>query len=154
MMAYEFDAQLVAGKRGEARLDAWLAPRGQLRVATLAEERRGIDRYLTDHEGREWALEYKTDYRAQDTHNAFLETVSVDSERKPGWVYSCQADYIAYYVPGEELIYWLRPARVRQLVGHLSHWRPTPVANERYRTWGFVVPLRCLERIADRVESL
>ena len=154
-MAYDFDRQYAAGKRGEQRLDALLRPRGSLERASRTDERRGIDRFFTDDLGHRFALEYKTDYVAQRTHNAFLETVSVDTAQKPGWVYTCTADFLLYYVPGDELVYWLRPDDIRHFVAHLSrHRHPVSVPNRGYQTLGFPVPLRCLEARAVAVESL
>lgn len=154
-MAYDFDRQYAAGKRGEDRIDALLRPRGQLERASLADERRGIDRFFTDDVGHRYSLEYKTDYVAQRTHNAFLETVSVDTAGKAGWVYTCEADFLLYYVPADEVLYWLRPEDVRHFVGHLTNrQRLVSVPNRDYHTQGFVVPLRCLERLAVRTDSL
>jgi len=79
----------------------------------------------------------------------------VDSVDKPGWAYTCQADYLFYYIPADGLVYVLRPFRIRHFVGHLVHWRyPVAVPNRTYHTWGFVVPLRSLERLTDEVVSV
>ena len=155
---YIFEEKLREGIRGEKALDACFAPHWSITPATSAEQRRGIDRHYQHRvTGQHQTVEYKTDYTAGHTHNTFLETVSVDSATppKPGWVYTCQADFLFYYVPDDGVIYILRPARIRHFVGHLSHWRvPIAVPNRGYHTWGFVVPLRSLERLAESVISV
>lgn len=154
---YTFDTQLRQGAQGEHRLDAFFAHDWHITPATAIEQHQGIDRHFVHRaSGEALTVEYKTDYTAARTHNAFLETVSADTPpEKLGWVYTCQADYLLYYVPGEGLIYVLRPERVRHFVGHWSHWgRPAVgIPNSGYRTWGFVVPLRVLERLAVAVLS-
>lgn len=152
-MMYAFESQLREGVRGEAALDDSFAADWIITLATDAEQRRGVDRHFIHRAtGEALTIEYKTDYVAGRTRNAFLEIISVDVADKPGWVYSCTADYLFYYVPADGVVYVLRPARVRHFVDHLSHWRrPVPVSNRGYRTWGYVVPLRVLERLAVSV---
>ncbi len=151
---YDFDAQLQVGIHGEHALDAFFAPAWIISPSTAAEQRRGIDRHFTHREtGEQLTVEYKTDYVAGRTHNAFLETVSVDNPvEKPGWVFTCEADFLFYYIPSDGLVYVLLPSRIRHFVGHLSHWRlPVSVPNRGYRTWGYPVPLRVLERQAVEI---
>ncbi len=152
MYTFDFDTQLREGVRGEHGLDTAFAADWRITPATVADQRRGIDRYFTHRETQEHlTVEYKTDYTAGRTHNGFLETVSVDTPPgKPGWVFTCQADFLFYYIPADSLVYALRPPRIRHFVGHLSHWRrPVSIPNRGYRTWGYVVPLRVFERLAD-----
>jgi hypothetical protein len=116
-----------------------------------ADQRRGRDRQLTENV----TVEYKTDARAQRTHNAFIETVSVDTANKPGWAYSCTATILAYYVPGDELVYVFRPSRLRGLLpAWLSKFPVRRAQNDGYTTEGVCVPLAELERRADAVLSL
>jgi len=84
-MTYTFDAQKARGDAGEAFLDQVFAADYEIRPATRAEQRRGIDRIFVHRQtGRRLAVEYKTDYKAAHTGNAFVETVSVDAAGKAG----------------------------------------------------------------------
>lgn len=153
---YTFHGQLRAGSRGEQTLDAVFAADWMITPATDAEQRQGVDRHFQHRtHGQRWTVEYKTDYAAGRTHNAFLETISVDATNKPGWVYTCQADWVLYFAVGEGLVYWCRPVTLQHYVRHLAHWRrPVSVPNRDYRTWGYCVPLRVLERIAGRIDAI
>jgi hypothetical protein len=149
---YTFEEQLREGVQGEHALDAFFAPDWIITPDTSGEQRRGIDRhYQHRHNGETLTIEYKTDYVAEDTHNAFLETVSVDTPPpKLGWVFTCQAEVLFYYVPGDGLVYVLRPVILRDYVNHLAHYRkPVPVHNH-----GYPVPLRVLERLAFEIVSV
>ena len=154
MYIYTFPEQLRQGDRGEHALDVVFASDWIITGAIMAEQRQGIDRHFTHRmTGLELTIEYKTDYVAGRTHNAFLETVSVDKPvAKPGWAQTCSADYLFYYIPTDGLVYVLAPGRIRHFVYHLARWcHPVPVPNRDYHTWGFVVPLRSLERCAEDV---
>jgi len=92
-MTYTFDAQKARGDAGESFLDQVFATGYEIRPATRAEQRRGIDRIFTRRKtGWRLAVEYKIDYKAAHTGNAFVETVSVDTAGKAGWAYSSAAD--------------------------------------------------------------
>lgn len=155
MSAYQFDTQKRVGVAGEETLDAFFRQwRGlHIRPATDAEQRRGIDRMFTvAATGREVAVEYKTDYMAGRTGNAFVETVSVDRAGKPGWAVSSEAYFLIYLVPEPRTIYVIRMQDVRR---RLPAWRQIyperTVANDGYNTVGLLVPLDELERLAVEV---
>jgi hypothetical protein len=142
MTTYDFDRQLAEGDRGETFLDAFFRARGHaIRRATLEEQRQGIDRVFTTPEGRVSRVEYKTDYLSAKTGNAFIETVSVDSQGKMGWALTAQADYLIYYIPGRAIyvlpfmsLHWALPRWIREC--------PAKAAQNRgYATHGVLVPL-------------
>ena len=109
---YNFDVQLAQGESGEARLDRFFSTWFQIQPATPEEQRQGIDRWFSDRRRpRTLAVEYKTDHTAARTGNAFIETISVDSEQKAGWAFTSQADLLLYYVPGRDQVYVLRTTR-------------------------------------------
>lgn len=158
MTVFNFDRQHLKGLKAEHHLDDCFADRFEIHQVSRNDQRRGRDRVFIDREtGERKTVEYKTDWRTQDTHNVFVETVSVDSARKPGWAYTCTADLIFYYVPGEgeELVYVIEPDVIR---AHLDDWKaryPTRFAwNEGYRTWGICVRQAEFERVAREVVSL
>ncbi|HMM41915.1 MAG TPA: hypothetical protein PKA95_08445 [Thermomicrobiales bacterium] len=138
---YDFARQFKHGQRGEEVLDAFFGARYNILPATAADERRGIDRYFTDVTGRQLTVQYKTDTTAATTGNVFVEVVSVDTHGKPGWVFSCRADWLVYYVPGWRTAFAVIPDNLRAA---LPKWYETctlrPVRNKSYHTIGLLVP--------------
>lgn len=153
-MTYTFDIQKARGEAGEQFLDRWFAAWYEIRPATRAEQRRGIDCIFTRRQtGKHLAVEYKTDYKAARTGNAFIETVSVDTLGKAGWAYSSQADYI-YYIPGDGLIYVITLEVLRRELPRWVREYPLRAAqNEGYATHGMLVPLYEFEQHAEAVIS-
>jgi len=152
-MKYEFDEQLKKGSFGEKQLDAFFADEYTIRAATAIEQRKGIDRWFTHKQsGERYAIEYKTDEKAATTHNAFIETVSVDVDDKAGWAETSQADYIFYFIPPLELIYVLRPSKIKeQLERWKQKFKERTIPNKGYCTKGIIVPLAEVESIASDV---
>lgn len=155
-MTYTFGAQKARGDAGEALLDQVFAADYEIRPATRAEQRRGIDRIFTQRKtGRHLAVEYKTDYKAAHTGNAFVETVSVDTAGKAGWAYSSAADYLIYYVPSDEVIYVIALEVLRRELPRWAREYPLRAAqNEGYATHGVLVPLDEFEAQAEAVISI
>lgn len=143
-MAYQFHTQYEQGKRAEAFLDRYfsrwfiVAP-----IPVGREKAEGFDRIFTRRSNYEQLkIEYKADWTAAVSGNAFLETVSVDSEHKAGWVYTSQADVLVYFVPPHGLIHMLSLTSLRAL---LPSWRlrfrEVTAPNDGYNTRGLLVPL-------------
>ena len=153
---YDFQKKLREGQRHERFLDDYYRAKFAIEPATMADERRGIDRFFTDRRtGRRYAIQYKADTTAARTGNAFVETVSVDTTGAPGWVHSCQADFIVYYIVGKGPAYVVRPGDIRK---RLKRWeREFPlrtIANNGYITVGIVVTLDEFERIAYAISQI
>jgi hypothetical protein len=155
-MTYTFDAQKARGDAGESFLDQVFTTDYEVQPATRAEQRRGIDRIFTRRRtGQRLAVEYKTDYKAAHTGNAFVETVSVDTVGKAGWAYSSAADYLIYYVPGDEVIYVIALEVLRrELPRWLQEYPLRAAQNEGYATHGVLVPLDEFEAHAEAVMSI
>lgn len=157
--SYDFGQQLKVGAAGEAALDAYFGQWFNITPATDAEQRLGIDRHWASRlDSRLWTVEYKTDHTAKRTHNAFVETVSVEGKRR-GWVYTSQANWVIYYVPGGDydLAYMLDISHIRRRV--LREWERIypvkPVQNTRgYITKGLIVPLHEFEKHATQISQL
>jgi len=154
-VSYDFNKQLSDGEAGERYLDDYFNTRFEISKVNREGQRRGIDRVFKCREtGKTETIEYKTDKKAQYTHNAFIETVSVDTDRRKGWAYTCTADLIFYYVPGDGLVYVLEPTVIRRLLPLWAERYPTrKVRNNTYYTHGICVPLRELEACAREVIS-
>lgn len=147
---YSFDKQLKKGQEHERFLDGYFGEKFEIRSATMEEERRGIDRHFTDRRnGNVYSIQYKADKTAARTGNAFVETVSVDTTGAPGWAYSCEADFIVYYVVGVGPAYVVRPEDIRKrLAGWKRRFPERRIPNKGYHTVGILVPLRKFEEIA------
>lgn len=154
MSVYGFDTQLAQGEQYERVLDAFFAGLGaRISPVSRDDQRRGIDRMWFDPvDGRTWTVEYKADSLAGRTGNAFIETISVDTEQRPGWAYSSQAALLVYLVTEPQTIYVISMARLRQQLPRWAAAYPTrQAANNGYNTHGLLVPLDELERIAAAV---
>lgn len=156
MTLYTFDAQLAQGEQGEAFLDGVFRRWYIVLPASRDDQRSGIDRWFIHLRLRRvLAVEYKTDARAGQTHHAFVETVSVDTANKPGWAITSQADYLAYYVPGDELVYIIKFARLRLALPRWTRQYPArQIANQGYQTHGLIVPLVEFEKLSEAVLSV
>lgn len=153
MTLYHFATQKSIGISGERRLDAYFATWYAITPATDDEQRRGIDRtFRCRRFGTTVTVEYKTDYTAGRTGNAFIETRV--GERR-GWAYTAQAAFIVYYVPGLQRVYVIDVLLLRQ---RLPLWAQTcrtrRVPNDRYCAEGLLVPLGELARVAVSQEMV
>lgn len=147
-MVYSFKEQLALGQSDENRLDQHFRQFFVIVPASSDEQRTGIDRhYIKDK--RTYSVEYKSDRRAKETGHAFIETVSVDANDKPGWIYTSQATYLFYFVPNDDLVYMLT---LRKMRNQLPRWerecRSVAVPNEGYSTVGLLVDIGDIERCA------
>jgi len=155
---YQFNDQLVAGEDGEAYLDAFFRRRGHTILPVTTEEQRlGIDRVFVTPTGQSWKVEYKTDFRAGKTGNAFIETVSVDTHGKygkMGWALTSTAEYLFYYVP-DHAIYVIPFLSLRHALPRWMREFPARGAlNNRYTTHGVLVPLAQLAEFSKQTFEL
>jgi hypothetical protein len=151
---HDFNSSFAVGRDGEEFLDKLFSIKFTIEQVDREDQRRGIDRYFTgkSEDAKRLAIEYKTDHRAADTGNAFIETVSVDSADKEGWAYKSQADYLIYYLPEDGLIYSIRMSALRRCLDRWAQEYPTRAApNKGYNTYGILVPLHEFEDIAELV---
>lgn len=153
--------QFKSGKDVEAWLDKYFRLRGwEIVEATPYEERvqhLGDRRFRKD--GRAFWIEYKSGIQTFYSGNLFLETVSVDTFNKPGWVYTCRADYLFYACLLNGVILVFSPARLRRHIETLkARFREVATShhqNATYNTRGVLVPLAYAEeRLAEKVISL
>lgn len=152
---YQFATQLQQGESYEEKIDAFFRSRFAVQISTVdrTSQRRGIDRVWYDTaDDQTWTVEYKADSLAGRTGNAFIETISVDTEERPGWAYSSQASLLVYLVVDPQCIYVISMARLRRNLARWAAVYPTrQAANNGYNTHGLLVPLHELERIAAAV---
>ena len=157
-MIHSFNEKLEQGKAGEKALDGYfseyflIAEPPNNDIGTWA-DRRGIDRTFT-HRGTHItvSVQYKTDWKAAKTGNAFIETVSVDRDGVRGWAYTCLAQRIYYFVPPRNEIYQLDTTTLKR---HLPEWENRYTTgnsiNATYTTKGLKVPLYILSGVATEI---
>lgn len=155
MSVYSFFERLGFGQQGESFLDKHFSKWYDIKPATRAQQRKGIDRIFTAN-GRSYKVEYKCDATAARTGNAFVETVSVDSAGKPGWALTCSADFIIYYIVGIGPAYVIKPGEIKKRVKrwegqYQSRKVPNNKGGKKYNTIGVLVPLSEFEAIAYQV---
>lgn len=155
-MIYDFKTKLAQGEKSEHWLDGFFAQWYIIVPADRTQQRQGIDRiFVRKIDSVVYKVEYKTDWTASKTGNAFVETVSVDTANKPGWAYSSQSDYLIYYLPGDMLIYVIPFSDLRQaLPGWCAEFRSRRIPNDGYYTVGLLVPLAEFERVATETISV
>jgi hypothetical protein len=149
------------GKNVEAFLDQYFRLRGwSIRPTTSYEERVLClgDRHFSKAD-MTFLIEYKSGLQTAATGNLFLETVSVDRVNKPGWVYTCQADFIFYAALLNQKILIFRPHTLRRQIDMLkSRYREVSTKkqqNDGYNTLGVLVPFGyATDWLAEKVISL
>jgi hypothetical protein len=150
-MSITLTDQFKQGMHVEAFLDGYFIGRGyRVEPATTEQERiqcKG-DRCLYLGERTHW-IEYKSGIQTFYTGNVFLETISVDTTNKPGWVYTCQADAIVYAALLNKRLLFFRPATLREKIEDLKRRFPEVKTNKGqnngYNTHGVIVPLSVAE---------
>lgn len=154
MTAYDFTEQKQSGAYGERYLDDFFSRWYAITPATEAQQRQGIDRHFTRRDNGTLTIEYKTDWSAARTGNAFIELISVDCRFVVGWAYSSCADILLYLVPATA-IYVVKFAQLRlQLPVWTRRYEMRSVQNEGYRARGILVPLADLAKVAQQVIAL
>lgn len=138
---YRFGEQKRKGAEVEKLLDAWFGRTYdfEVRPATPEQQRQGIDRVFIGKDGKSVTVEYKADWTAHTSGNAFIEVGVSDG---PGWALNSQADLILYYLPQRREGYWLTPRHLRRML--TERWQGYPrkiVHNPRYIVTGVLVPL-------------
>lgn len=150
-MTHDFNSSLDIGLLAEQELDACFGRVYTLEKQTLETDKTGIDRVLVLADGRRISLQYKADFQAAKHMNAFIEVVSVDTVGTPGWVFTCQASHLVYWVPplDHDRLYNCVIVKLSKLRPHVGSWmgqyQIKPAWNRMYRTWGICVPWALFE---------
>ena len=150
--------QFKRGKNVEAFLDEFFRFRGWSIEETTAHEERKLclgDRHFLKDETA-LLIEYKSGIQTYYSGNVFLETISVDSQNKLGWVYTCQADYIFYAALLNHKILVFKPQKLRdEIEGLKTKFREVKTSNNQnkgYDTHGVIVPLDyAVQQLAEQV---
>ncbi len=155
---YSFNHQLEKAERIERALDEHFQSIGaRITPATKTAQRAGIDRWfkLPLHERTEWIpVEYKTDWKASETGNVFIELISVlraGVVESFGWAYSSQAEWLFYCLPESGFVLHIEFAQLRKhLAAWLKQFPQKPAQNQGYISTGILVPLEVFGEISIR----
>jgi len=148
MQKFTDSPQFESGDDVAQFLDNYFGPKYDIQPTSRHQERVLClgDRIFTSKKtGQKFFVEYKSFKQTFFTGNVFLETVSVDTPCKPGWVYTCRADYLLGAALLNHKILVFRPGKLRAEIANLkSKFLEKPTRkkqNETYNTHGVIVPL-------------
>jgi len=146
---YDFDVQLKKGEKGEAVLDKFFSRHYSIQYVSQEVQRIGIDRIFITKLNTYYTIEYKTDWTARKTGNAFIEIMSVDKTKKYGWAYTSGAQIIVYFIPINNDVYMLNPLKLKQKIPKwLDIYKKQEIPNNGYNTIGLLVPLSEIGKIS------
>jgi len=153
-MKYDFSTQHKIGQEGEDFVKKHFEKEWIINSSSLQEQKQGIDfHFLHRKNGQHCTVEIKSDTRASQTGNAFVETYSSYPD-KLGWAHTCQADYLFYCLPKELLIYIFRPAKLREVLKSWEKYPKRDIQNKGWISQGLLVPLPEFKSHASRVLTL
>jgi len=160
-MSLTSTVQFKQGKDVEAWLDRYFGERG-FKIEKLSMEEERVQ-HIGDRRFKKgkWSylIEYKSGIQTYTTGNIFLETVSVDTTKTPGWVFTCKADWIVYACLLNHKLLWFKPDTLRIKITQMQQRYPTVFTgkgqNKNYKTHGVIVPLAIAEKeLASHVTQL
>lgn len=161
MVEFTSTPQWKSGTRVADFLDKFFTARGWFIWNTTPHEERVLclgDRHY-QHEDTHYFVEYKSGIQTRVTGNVFLETISVDTQNKLGWVYTCRADFIFYATVMNGCILVLKPDELRSKIDYLkTRFRETKTGknqNGTYNTHGLIVPFNYVkEHLTEQIINI
>jgi hypothetical protein len=155
-MDYDFGKQYLTGKAGEWVMDKYHAVAYKIQDATRLQEKQGIDRVFVHRSGgRRFLIEIKTDFKAQIFGNIIIETVSVDTQNKPGWAVTSQSDIIIFYLWYLREVLYFRTSIIKKNVPvwKEKYGETAVISNQTYNTIGIKLPLEEARKYAFATRS-
>jgi hypothetical protein len=152
-------SQFKRGMDVEAFLDRYFGTEFDIKPTSEHQERiLCLGDRIYRKEDETFFVEYKSGIQTHYTGNVFFETISVDNPCKPGWVYTCQADWLLYAALLDRLILVFKPEILRQQIAELkSRFPEKPTSkgqNKGYNTYGVIVPLEYAKTLTAKVIDL
>jgi hypothetical protein len=151
---HQFEKSRAVEAKWAPVLDHALADAYPLERASRDDEWKGNDRFVIDDDGQRVGVEYKFDEVWQRTRNAFFETVSNSVSGRPGWLVTCAAKWLLYFLtPHEVLVFHME--RLREAGRDWQKRYPVRAAqNVGYKTLGLCVPVTVARRTAESVSHI
>ena len=156
---YDMKDQLEASRIRDEEIDKHFSDKWRIsKELPRDHERLGYDRVWIHREtGRRWTVEYKHDTWTHKTGNVFIETESVEGEKK-GWAYTSCARVLVYYVVHGEYAFVVRMDEIER---RLDVWetcypkKSTTTYDKKtgksYNTVGVCVPVFVFRAISEKV---
>lgn len=151
--------QFKQGMKVEVWLDTYFSNHGfKIKKTTPEQERKhGLGDRIFSKGNTTQFVEYKSGIQTFHTGNVFLETMSVDTSKKPGWLFTCKASWVIYAALLNRVILFFDPAYLRQNI-HILKKKYKEVhthnQNKDYKTWGLIVPLDEAKKLATKIINL
>jgi hypothetical protein len=143
-MNYTWEPALLKGNKGEQVLDSFFSKYFKI----IKPKTNLIDRIFVSKKAI-FSIEYKTDYKAAETNNLFIETVANINLSKLGWVYTSPAQIIVFYIPNTGLIMAVNTLKLR---AKIPKWKSLytlrECRNQNYNSRGILVPIKTIKSIS------
>lgn len=126
-------------------------------VSDLSSQKRGIDKIIYFKSGKQVTIDEKK--RRKDYGDILLEIWSVLENKKRGWLYTCQCDYIVYIVLSIKRIYLLPALLLKKAWNKnkekwLTKYRYKDAINKGYTTRNIPIPANeLLEAITEQMTA-
>lgn len=149
MTVHDFTESLEVGRDGERHVAELLRRWYDVRhVDGHTDSQWGIDLLCIRPDGTEATVQVKTDVRAGDTGNVFIEIESVRGVKTSG-IATSAADVVAYYLPHIPAVWLFDRATLWSYANEWAdQYRLIDVANDGWTTTGVAVPLHVAKRAA------
>ncbi len=89
---------------------------------------------------RPYRIEFKCDYKAEETGNLFLETFN-PYRKEPSGLTATRADWWVIYVPSKATIFVFNPKKMLACIEKHDEWRLKTVAGDNNSN-GYLVPIK------------
>jgi hypothetical protein len=146
----QFEVKKAEGERYEKIIDRFYSRRFGVRIEQVSMELQmlGIDRIVTDPgTGERWSLEIKTDFRASQTGNFFIEICTNDITGRKGWAWTSCAQELALFVPDMHTLYITEMRSIKKLLPNwLARFQTKTANNGNHSSKGAVVPIEAFVR--------
>lgn len=149
-MVHNFKDSKKVGDMGEQLLDNYFSDKFIIEDVNMDQQRLGWDRVFTHKDsGTRASVEYKTDTRATDTGNIFMEVWSNKEAGKKGWAYTSTAQWLYYFMTGSMSVFIVD---VPHLKLYLKVWEKQlkikQARNKTYTSEGMLVPIEIFKTVA------
>lgn len=153
---YDFSKQLKKGEAEELHLDKYFSEKYYICTVPMELQKSGIDRiFINKEDFNLYKIEYKSDFKTHNTGNVFIETCSISINnncKTKGWAYTSKADFLIYFVVGEQIAYIVRMDTIRKCVDYWkSIYTERSSLNRGYKTIGILVPLNVFKSKTETV---
>jgi hypothetical protein len=158
MVIHNFVTSNSKGKLGETLIKEYLQAKGwEVTDATRQQQlKKGID-FTVRKDGKSFALEVKTEYRAESTGNVFWE---MEVDGKPGWTQKYKEGsqvLICTLLPIKRIVYMYFSKSLPRITSYVEdNFQSTKkiITNQKgrsdktYLSWGYLLPLEHLSKFA------